>query len=537
MEKSPLHIETNIRLLSLLLEDLRSGKLQIPPFQREFVWTREKIKQLFESINQSYPIGSIILWKPAQNMGWKNRSNIGSFQIPSVEGKGVYILDGYQRVSSIFGCLTNPAKTSLPCDNDDWQSLFNLYYDLEDESFVYLRTGAYPFPYQVPVHILMSTSDFRQYSRKNIENSGIPADIVDIYLDRADAISSRLLSYQVACIEITNANIEEAVDIFARINSRGTDISFDWMVNALSYDENDKFKFADLIDRLKEELREYNFDGISRNTLFRCYQSAFGKLYIDQTDIENLARRPDFSSVASDLGQYIVKAVKFLHDDLKVIEHRLLPYPTQLIFIMVFFRRLSTPTEHQLNDLKKWFWLTTYSNYFTINSLANQRKAYEHFVQYLEGSESEILYSDNHAIREQTLDFPKVVRMDAVRNKALILFCLNRLYGSKVPTDDKYQISKIISENPYTPANTIIYSSNHPDKDIKDILASMQRSKDERTIKQNEDLTKLFFSEKVIDAINKYDDNSFLRQREEDIMEAECLFVQQLGMSYTRTKK
>ena len=246
---------------------------------------------------------------------WKNRSNIGSFQIPSVEGKGVYILDGYQRVSSIFGCLTNPAKTSLPCDNDDWQSLFNLYYDLEDESFVYLRTGAYPFPYQVPVHILMSTSDFRQYSRKNIENSGIPADVVDIYLDRADAISSRLLSYQVACIEITNANIEEAVDIFARINSRGTDISFDWMVNALSYDENDKFKFADLIDELKEELREYNFDGISRNTLFRCYQSAFGKLYIDQTDIENLARRPDFASVASELGQYIVKAVKFLHDD------------------------------------------------------------------------------------------------------------------------------------------------------------------------------------------------------------------------------
>ena len=119
MEKSPLHIETNIRLLSLLLEDLRSGKLQIPPFQREFVWTREKIKQLFESINQSYPIGSIILWKPAQNMGWKNRSNIGSFQIPSVEGKGVYILDGYQRVSSIFGCLTNNTKTSLPCDNDD----------------------------------------------------------------------------------------------------------------------------------------------------------------------------------------------------------------------------------------------------------------------------------------------------------------------------------------------------------------------------------------------------------------------------------
>lgn len=534
MEKKPLHIETNIRLLSHLLDDLRAGKLQIPPFQREFVWTREKIRQLFESINQSYPIGSIILWKPAQNMGWTNRSNIGSYKIPGIEGKGVYILDGYQRVSSIFGCLTNPQKTNLICDNDDWQSLFNLYYDLEDESFIYLRTGAYPFPCQVPVHILMSTSDFRQYSRKNIENSGISSEKVDVYLDRADAISGRLLAYQVACIEITNANIEEAVDIFARINSRGTDISFDWMVNALSY-EKDKFKFADLIDELQEELRDYNFDGISRNTLFRCYQSAFGKLYIDQTDIESLARRPDFASVASSLGQHIKRAVQFLHDDLKVIEHKLLPYPTQLIFIMEFFRRLSKPTEPQLRELKKWFWQTTYSNYFTINSLANQRKAYEHFIQYLEGDEQDMLYSENHAIREQTLEFPKAVRMDAVRNKALVLFCLNRLYMEKTPTDDKYQIARIIPKIPYTPANTIVYSSNHPDQDIKNILSYINIDEENRSSEQNNLLKQLFISEKAIQYVENYDDVSFLKQREEDIMDAESLFVQQLGMTYTRT--
>ena len=533
MEKKPLHIETNIRLLSHLLDDLRAGKLQIPPFQREFVWTREKIRQLFESINQSYPIGSIILWKPAQNMGWSNRSNIGSFKIPSVEGKDVYILDGYQRVSSIFGCLTNPNKTNLSCDNDDWQSLFNLYYDLEDESFIYLRTGAYPLPFQVPVHILMSTSDFRQYSRKNIENSGISSEKMDEYLDRADAISGRLLAYQVACIEITNANIEEAVDIFARINSRGTDISFDWMVNALSY-EKDKFKFADLIDELQEELRDYNFDGIGRNTLFRCYQSAFGKLYIDQTDIESLAKRSDFASVASALGQFIKRAVQFLHDDLKVIEHKLLPYPTQLIFIMEFFRRLSNPTELQLSELKKWFWLTTYSNYFTINSLANQRKAYEHFIQYLEGNEQDMLYSENHAIREQTLEFPKAVRMDAVRNKALVLFCLNRLYMEKTPTDDKYQIARIIPKVPYTPANTIVYSSNHPDKDIKKILNYIHIKEENRSSEQNDLLKQLFFSEKAIQFIENYDDDSFLKQREEDIMDAESLFVQNLGMTYTR---
>lgn len=538
MEKKTLHIETNIRLLSLLLEDLKSGKLQIPPFQREFVWTREKIKQLFESINQSYPIGSIILWKPAQKMGWKNRSNIGSFEIPSVEGEGVYILDGYQRVSSIFGCLTNPEKTALNCNLEDWQSFFNLYYDLEDESFIYLRTGSSPLPCQVPVHILMSTSEFRQYSRKHIENSDVPSAKVDLYLDRADAISGRLLSYQVACIEITNANIEEAVDIFARINSRGTDISFDWMVNALSYDKDSSFKFADLIDDLQESLKEYNFDGISRNTLFRCYQSAFGKLYIDQTDIENLARRSDFAAIAKDLGQYILKAVAFLHDDLKVIGHKLLPYPTQLIFMMEFFRQIPQPTEKQLEDLKKWFWITTYSNYFTINSLTNQRKAYEHFVRYLQSEEEEMLYSDNHAVRFQTLDFPKVVRMDAVRNKALVLFCLNRLYCNTTPTEDKYQITRIIPREPYTPANTIVYSSKQPDKDIKKILHYLKN--DSSLLieeKYDHELKKLIISNTAIDHLRQNDGDSFLEQREKEIMEEESRFVQGFGMTYTWPKK
>lgn len=536
MEKRTLHIETNIRLLSPLLEDLRLGKLQIPPFQREFVWTREKIKQLFESISQNYPIGSLILWKPAQNMGWTNRSDIGSFKIPSIEGKGVYILDGYQRVSSIFGCLTNPEKSSLSCDKDTWQSLFSLYYDLEDESFFYLRMGASPLPYQVPVHILMSTSDFRQYSRKHIENSDIAPEVVDRYLDRADAISGRLLSYQVACIEITNANIEEAVDIFARINSRGTDISFDWMVNALSYNKG-KFKFADLIDHLQEDLKQYHFDGISRNTLFRCYQSAFGKLYIDQTDIETLAKRPDFPSVANSLGQYILRAVQFLHDNLKVIEYKLLPYPMQLIFIMEFFRQIQNPTENQLNDLKRWFWKTTYSNYYTINSLTNQRKAYEHFLKYLRGEETDILYSENHAVREQTLGFPTAVRMDAVRNKALVLFCLNHLYGEKKPEDDTYQITRIIRESPYSPANTIVFSSRQPDKDVKEILENLQKDGIERTKEMNDLLSKLLLSETAIAYIGQNKDEEFLVQREKDIMDAEEWFVQQIGMSYIRDKK
>lgn len=75
--KEKLYIETNIRSLYSYLEDLRIGTLQIPAFQRGFVWERDNIKDLFDSIKNGYPIGSILLWKP-NDSHWKSQDSIGS---------------------------------------------------------------------------------------------------------------------------------------------------------------------------------------------------------------------------------------------------------------------------------------------------------------------------------------------------------------------------------------------------------------------------------------------------------------------------
>ena len=45
--------------------------------------------------------------------------------------------------------------------------------------------------------------------------------ILETYLDRADALSRSLIDYKIAVIEVTNAELDDAVDIFSRINSKG----------------------------------------------------------------------------------------------------------------------------------------------------------------------------------------------------------------------------------------------------------------------------------------------------------------------------
>ena len=46
---------------------IKQGRYAIPVFQRDFVWKKEQVLDLFDSISKGYPIGSIILWKPEEN--------------------------------------------------------------------------------------------------------------------------------------------------------------------------------------------------------------------------------------------------------------------------------------------------------------------------------------------------------------------------------------------------------------------------------------------------------------------------------------
>lgn len=420
---SIIRIETQTKTIASLLSDIRAGIISVPPFQRDFIWERDNIKDLFDSMSKNYPIGSILMWMPIEKMNWVNKEEIGSFKLQVKTDKNWYVLDGFQRLSALFGCLSNPDTIGLSYDEQLYNTYFKLYYDLKVEEFIYLNSNKHQ-AYQIPIYVLMSSSDFRQYVRNYMEKN-VPDDDINLYLDRADALSNCLLDYRIAYIEIKNANIEEAVDIFSRLNSKGIDISFDWIVNALSY-KNGEFKLSDKISFLKKELKEYNFEDLSRNNIFRCIQSAFDKLYIDQTEIEKLAKRQDFIQKTNETIPLIKRAVKFLHDELYVTNSKLLPYNMQLIFIVEFFRKINSPTQQQKDELKIWFWKTTYSNYFTINSLAYQRHAYNHFVDYLKGKANTMFFEDASKLPYATTPLRKRIILNSVRSKAIVLF-LNKM--------------------------------------------------------------------------------------------------------------
>lgn len=88
--------------LSKLLEQIIEGKIQLPDFQRGWVWDDSHIRSLLVSIARSFPIGSIMLLETG---------GTARFQIRPVEGVELtsganvpaenLILDGQQRLTSL----------------------------------------------------------------------------------------------------------------------------------------------------------------------------------------------------------------------------------------------------------------------------------------------------------------------------------------------------------------------------------------------------------------------------------------------------
>ena len=88
--------------LSDLLKELASGDLQLPDFQRGWVWDDEHIRSLIASVASAYPIGAVMMLETGGDAKFQPRPVEGvEFGGRKTEPARL-ILDGQQRLTSLF---------------------------------------------------------------------------------------------------------------------------------------------------------------------------------------------------------------------------------------------------------------------------------------------------------------------------------------------------------------------------------------------------------------------------------------------------
>jgi hypothetical protein len=116
-------------LLSDLLAKVVQGKLQLPDFQRGWVWDDEHIRSLIVSVARSFPIGAVMLLETGGEARFQVRA-VEGVELPPSTNPEELILDGQQRLTS----LTQVLKLDKPVATRDAKKRelkLHYYFDIE----------------------------------------------------------------------------------------------------------------------------------------------------------------------------------------------------------------------------------------------------------------------------------------------------------------------------------------------------------------------------------------------------------------------
>jgi hypothetical protein len=230
------------RKLQSLLEDVKDGKLVIPDFQRDFVWTRKQIEELLNSVINRYFIGTIlVLESPTTDVRFAPRIVRGVDADSKKHSTINYVLDGQQRITSLFYAFYEPnidlADEAVP--TRFYLNLNGLQEAIGVQKIDDLLRRIYPdkearkMLEKLSDLLAQSTGvDIRQYPSMaalrspealtkylNEQGSSLAAD----KRDELNRLLQSILDYEIAVVTLPNETPdEEIVSTFERINRLGT---------------------------------------------------------------------------------------------------------------------------------------------------------------------------------------------------------------------------------------------------------------------------------------------------------------------------
>src|SRR6185437_7317855 len=215
--------------LATILAEVKSGDLVVPWFQRPFVWDDDQRLALMDSIAQGMPIGSLLVWRTSRR-DLRTYDRVGGIQLECAhEGEKVnYLIDGHQRVSTLFGALYAGSREPASGDETRWP----LYYELaaKDRPAFRVPPRRGPVPnHWLPLDILLDgdrlfdfTQRLRQEGRRDLAKEA--ENLANIFRD-----------YIIPIVPLVTEELDIVTDAFVRINSQGKSMTEAHMLRALTH--------------------------------------------------------------------------------------------------------------------------------------------------------------------------------------------------------------------------------------------------------------------------------------------------------------
>jgi hypothetical protein len=203
-----------------ILDNIDSGAIALPEFQRGYVWNRSQVRGLMDSLYRGHPVGSLLTWQT------RTESAVTRGDQAVQPGTVQLLLDGQQRITTLYGVIRGEQPRFF---NGNPQALRELRFHLDDETFEYWQpVKMRDDPCWIDVTELMREGAGTMISKVFAAAGTDPGKIAQAQvwlgrLNRIDQIRERELHVELVTGE--DKTVDIVVDIFNRVNSGGTKLS------------------------------------------------------------------------------------------------------------------------------------------------------------------------------------------------------------------------------------------------------------------------------------------------------------------------
>ena len=429
-----------------ILKEIDEGDVQLPDFQRGWVWDDDRIASLLASVALSWPIGALMMLETGgENIHFKPRPVSGTREEIGQKNPGILILDGQQRLTSLFRAL----MTDIPVDTKDsrGKTMKRWYYidmnkalelngDMEEAVFsigedkkkvafggeVLLDLSGEELEYQnhcFPAHGVFDSSDWRQAYNQHWGYAAAQMQLFDAFERK---VIKTFEQYQVPVIKLTKDTKKEAVCmVFEKVNTGGVALNVFELLTASFAAENFQLRedWDERERRLKEShavLKSLQSDDFLQSIALLMTQAKRRSVVqegIPQEKAPGISCKrkdilqltvDDYKNWANKVEEGFVKAARHLYNQ-KIFRANDLPYRTQLVPLSAMYTDLGreSDTDSAKEKISRWYWCGVFGELYGGATETRFAKDLPEVVDYIRGGEEPSTIQDSNFVGNRLL--------------------------------------------------------------------------------------------------------------------------------------
>jgi len=427
------------RSLFEILNDVHSGKIQLPDFQRGWIWDDNRIKGILASVAKSFPIGAVMLLETGnENVKFKTKP-VEGVKLDQEVRPDLLILDGQQRITSLYQTIVNneivTTKNEKKYEIKRWYYIdmvkaMDGNYDLEEaivsvnekkqitEDFgrrIALDLSKEEYEFENLMYPVCMIDEFSKWRRKFNKFWDYDGEKLSFWDKFEDTIINSFYRYMLPVIIMKKENPKEAVcQVFEKVNTGGVSLTvFELLTATFAAEEFDlKQDWQDIKQAFKDYKLLFNVsntDIIQAITLLTTYKRKLNQVKKNVTeedvaavsckrkDMLNLSLY-DYQNNRDSIVQGFIKAAKILSEN-HFYTARDLPYNTQLIPMSAILAVLGDKIDNFVckKKLMQWFWCGVLGELYGSANETRYALDLPHVVDWIEnnGPEPKTIYDAN----------------------------------------------------------------------------------------------------------------------------------------------